>query len=242
MKTQEHRNPQALIGSSRPLTTLTLLAGLLFGLAVSGLAADRNDLDQRIRKLTDEFEAMRANPGKRISPELLQQAQGIILLDGTRAGLLFAYQHAGGIAMVKDPHTGQWGPVSFVGANEASQGLQIGGVHSFTVILIMSADASWTLANPVIKLGSEVSGTAGNATGRTEGAISSLEQTSMAYSDLHGLYAGAAIKGGSIWPDTGANLAYYGLPLSAKGILFDGKVKATAAAEELAQKISEASK
>src|SRR5258707_1254175 len=74
MKTQEHRNPQALIGSSRPLTTLTLLAGLLFGLAVSGLAADRNDLDQRIRKLTDKFEAMQANPGKRISHKLLQQS------------------------------------------------------------------------------------------------------------------------------------------------------------------------
>ena len=60
--------------------------------------------------------------------------------------------------------------------------------------------------------------------------------------DRHGLYAGAAIKGGSIWPDTDANLAYYGLPLSAKEILFDRKVKPTAAGEELAQRITESSK
>jgi lipid-binding SYLF domain-containing protein len=86
--------------------------------------------------LTDKFEALQAKPDKCIPPELLQQAHGMILLDGTRAGLLFAYQHAGGIAMVKDPHTEQWSPVSFVGANEVSQGLQIGGVHSFRVILI----------------------------------------------------------------------------------------------------------
>ena len=242
MKTQEHRNPQALIGSSRPLTTLTLLAGLLFGLAVSGLAADRNDLDQRIRKLTDKFEALQAKPDKRISPELLQQAQGIILLDGTRAGLLFAYQHAGGVALVKDSRTGEWGPASFLGANEVSNGLQIGGVRSLTVIVITNADAAWALVGPVTKFGGEASGTAGNSTGRTEGAISSLEQPTMVYSDRHGFYAGAAAKAGSIWPDTEANRAYYGLPLSAKELLFDGKVKPTAAGEELAQRITESSK
>ena len=242
MKTQKQRNTQALIGSSRPFATLPLLAGLLFGLAVSGLAADRNDLDQRIRKLTDKFEALQAKPDKHIPPELLQQAHGMILLDGTRAGLLFAYQHAGGIAMVKDPHTEQWSPVSFVGANEVSQGLQIGGVHSFRVILIMNVDATWTLANPVIKVGGEASGAAGNATGGTEAVISPVEQPATVYSDSRGLYAGAAIKGGSIWPDTDANLAYYGQPLSAKEILFDAKVKPTAAALELAQKITESCK
>jgi len=110
VKTQKQRNT----GSSRAFTTLPLLAGLIFGLAVSGLAADRNDLDQRIRNLADRFEAMQAKPGKGISPEVLRKAQGIILLDGTRAGLLFAYQHASGVAMVKDPRTGQWSPPSFL--------------------------------------------------------------------------------------------------------------------------------
>src|SRR6267154_4776103 len=133
LKTQKQRNPQALIGSNRHFSTLALLAGLLFGLAVSGLAADRNVLDQRIRNLADRFEAVQANPGKRISPEVLRKAQGIILLDGTRAGFLFAYEHASGVAMVKDSRTGEWGPASFLGANEASQGLQIGGVRSLTV-------------------------------------------------------------------------------------------------------------
>ena len=71
---------------------------------------------------------------------------------------------------------------------------------------------------------------------------SAVEQPATVYSDSRGLYAGAAIKGGSIWPDTDANLAYYGQPLSAKEILFDAKVKPTAAAEELAQKITESCK
>src|SRR5882757_2191888 len=118
MKTHKNQNPKSLISSSRPITTLPLCLFLLFlGLSVSGLAAEREDLDQRIHTLTDKFEAMQAKPDKRISPEILRKAQGIILLDGTRAGFLFAYQHAGGVAMVKDSRTGEWGPASFVGAN-----------------------------------------------------------------------------------------------------------------------------
>src|SRR6266481_4618926 len=183
MKTQKQRNTQALIGSSRPFTTLPLLAGLLFGLAVTGLAADRNDLDQRIRKLTAKFEAMQTKPGTAIPPESLRKAQGIILLDGTRAGLLFAYQHASGVVMVKDSRTGEWGPALFVGANEASQGLLIGGERTLTVILITNADATFALVGPVIKFGSEASGTAGNATGRAEGVISPVEQPATVYSD-----------------------------------------------------------
>jgi len=243
MKTHKIRNTQNPIGSRSPFRKETLLAGLLFlGLAASGLGAERDNLDQRIRNLSDRFEAMQAKPGKAIPPEVLRKAQGIILLDGTRAGFLFAYQHAGGVALVKDSRTGEWGPASFLGANEVSNGLQIGGVRSLTVIVITNADAAWALVGPVTKFGGEASGTAGNATGRTEGAISSLEQLARVYSDRHGFYAGAAAKAGSIWPDTETNLAYDGLPLSAKEILFDGKVKPTAAGEELAQRITESSK
>jgi lipid-binding SYLF domain-containing protein len=243
MKTHKNQNSQNLIESSRPFTTLPLLSCLLLlGLAASGLGAERDNLDQRIRNLSDRFEAMQAKPGKRISPEILRKAQGIILLDGTKAGLLFAYQHAGGVAMVKDSRTGEWGSASFLGANEASQGLQIGGERSLTVIVITKPDATWALVGPVTKFGGEASGTAGTATGKAEGVISPLEEPATVYSDSRGLFAGAAIKGGTIWPDTDANLAYYGLPLSAKEILFDGKVKPTAAAEELAKRISESSK
>ncbi len=243
MKTHKNQDSQNPIQSSRPFTTVPLLSCLLYlGLAVSGLAAERDNLDQRIRNLAARFEAMQAKPAKRISPEVLRNAQGIILLDGTKAGLLFAYQHAGGVAMVKDSPTGEWGPALFLGANEASQGLLIGGERSLTVILITNADATFALVGPVIKFGSEASGTAGNATGRAEGVILPVEQPATVYSDSRGLYAGAAIKGGSIWPDTDANLAYYGRPLSAKEILFDAKVKPTAAMEELAQKISKSCK
>src|SRR5437879_7704450 len=198
MKTHKIQNTQNPVGLRSPFRKETLLAGLLFlGLAASGLGAERDNLDQRIRNLSERFEAMQAKPGKAISPEVLRKAQGIILLDGTRAGFLFAYQHAGGVAMVKDSRTGEWGAASFVGANEASQGLLVGGERSLTVIVITNADAAFALAGPVIKFGGEASSTAGNAAGRSEGIISAVEQPAMVYNDSRGLYAGAAIKGGA---------------------------------------------
>src|SRR5438445_665980 len=106
MKTHKNHNAQSLIRSMSRLTMLPLLYGLLsLGLAVSGMAAERENLDQRIRQLTHKFEAMQDKPDKAIPSELLRKAQGIVLLDGTKAGLLSAYQHAGGVAMVKNSQT-----------------------------------------------------------------------------------------------------------------------------------------
>jgi len=62
MKTHKRQNSQGLTGSSSLFRTLSLLACLLFqGLAGSGLAAERDNLDHRIRNLADRFEAMQAN-------------------------------------------------------------------------------------------------------------------------------------------------------------------------------------
>ena len=220
-----------------------LTAGLVFlGFALSTFAVDRADLDYRLRKFAIKFETMQAKVDKRIPPENLRKAQGIVMLDRTKAGFLFAYQGGGGVAMVKDPRTEQWSPSAFLSAAEASLGLQIGGQQTFIVILLMNSNAVRILTEPTFKFGGEASGTAGNASGGTEGTFSSVEQLVMVYSDTAGLYGGAAIKGETISPDTDANLAYYAEPLTAKEILFDNKVKPTEAAAELAQRIAKASR
>jgi lipid-binding SYLF domain-containing protein len=220
-----------------------VLACLLFAsLAASALAVDKADLDNRLRKLSFNFDNLQAKPDKRIPAETLRKAQGIILLDRTKAGLIFAYQGGSGAAMVKDPKSGQWSPVTFLSASEASLGFLVGGQHSFVVILLMSTNATQMLTEPSFKFGGEASGTAGNSSGGHEGAVNSTEQLTLIYTDTSGLYGGAAVKGGSLSPDTEADTAYYGQFLSAKEILFDHKVKPTEAATQLARKITEYTK
>ena len=80
------------------------------GAVLPARAVDQADLDKRIRTLTTKFEEMQAKPDKRIPAENLRKAQGIILLDRTKAGFIFAYQGGGGLAMVKDAKSGQLEP------------------------------------------------------------------------------------------------------------------------------------
>jgi len=221
-----------------------LITGLLLlGLAGSAGAIGKADLDQRIRMLTAKFQEMQAKPDKRIPAENLRKAKGVILLDRTKAGFIFAYQGGGGLAMVKDAKTGGWSPPVFLSANQASLGFQIGGKQSFVVILLMNTNATRMLTEPTYDFGGEASGTAGNSSGKAEGTIpSDYEPFIIVYTDATGLYGGAAIKGGALAPDADADVAYYGDSLTPKEILFDRKGKPTEAATTLAEKLTQASK
>jgi SH3 domain-containing YSC84-like protein 1 len=216
---------------------------LLLGLAAPARAIDKPALDKRIRMLTVKFDELQAKPDKRIPAENLRKALGVILLDRTKAGFIFAYQGGAGLAMVKDAKSGLWSPPAFLSANEGSLGFQIGGQQSFVVILLMNTNAIRALAESNFNFGGEASGTAGNSTGKAEGNLpSDSQQVILIYSDTAGLYGGASIKGGAISPDADANVAYYGQSLTPKEILFDRKVKPSDTAAALAQKLTQASK
>ena len=145
---------------------LLITGGLLLGLGVSALALDKAELDERIRTLTAKFELMQAKPDKCIPAGNLHKALGIILLDRTKAGFVFAYEGGSGLCMIKDAKSGRWSPPAFLSANEASVGFQIGGKQSFVVVLLMNTNATRALTDSIINFGGEASGTAGNSSGQ----------------------------------------------------------------------------
>jgi lipid-binding SYLF domain-containing protein len=213
---------------------------MLFGFTAAALAADKAQLDNRLHKLVAKFERMQEKPDKRIPAENLRRAQGLILLDCTKAGFMFAFQGGGGVAMVREPKSGQWGPVTFIGANEASLGFQIGGQQSFLVILLMNTNVTRMLTEANFEFGAEARGTAADASAGVEGTIASPEKASvLVYGDRSGLFGGAAIKGGVLSPDLEDNTIYYSRGLTANDILFGNAVKPTEAAAELARKITQ---
>ncbi|HKS38281.1 MAG TPA: lipid-binding SYLF domain-containing protein, partial [Verrucomicrobiae bacterium] len=213
----------------------TIALGLtLLSFAGSALAVEKAELDNRIRTLTAKFEALQWKADKSIPAEHLRKAQGIVLLDRTKAGFVFAFQGGGGVALVKDPESERWSPAAFLGAHEASLGFQIGGEHSLFVILFMNTNATRLLIEPNIKFGGEARGTAGDSSTGAEGIASPTEPSVLVYAARKGLYGGAAIKGGAIVPDEEANRVYYGQFLGMNDILFEKKVRPTEAATELA--------
>ena len=216
---------------------------LLLGLAAPARAVDKANLDKLIRRITTKLETMQAKSDKRIPAENLRKAKGIILLDRTKGGFIFAFEGGGGVAMVKDAQSESWSAPAFMRANEASLGLQIGGQQSFVVILLMNTNATRALADSSINFGGEASGTAGNAAGKADGSVpTDTGQVVMVYSDSTGLYGGVSVKGGDLSPDVDANVAYYGQSLTPKEILFEQKVKPSDTATALAQQLTQFSK
>ncbi len=208
----------------------------------SAFALDTAELDNRIRTLTSKFEALQLKPDKSVPAEQLRRAQGIILLDRTKAGFIFAYQGGGGVALVRDVKSRQWSPAAFLAANEGSLGFQIGGEQNFCVILLMTTNATRVLTEPNFEFGGEARGTAGDTSSGVSGTVKEPEQPYVVYGVRKGLYGGAAIKGGAIAPDEEANRIYYGQSLTMRDILFDKKVPPSEAAQQLAAKLDGHSK
>ena len=213
-----------------------LLGLLLFGFVSPVWAVDRAELDDRVRMLTGKFEALQAQPDKRVPADVLRKAQGIILLDTTKAGFMFAFQGGNGVAMVKDKW-GNWSPVAFLNRNEGSFGFQAGGEQNFYVILLMNTNATRVLLKPAMDFGAEAQGTAGDTSAGAEGKIVSPFQSVLVYDEHNGFYGGVAFKNGALAPNENDNRVYYGQYVSMRDILFDKKLEATPAATNLAEKI-----
>src|SRR5262245_17536401 len=130
-----------------------ILALITLGLAGSTFGIDKAELNHRIRKLTAKLVVMQRRLDKSIPPETLKKAQGLSLIDRTKAGFIFAYQGGAGVALIKQPNSEQWSPAAFVAANEASLGLQLGGEQGFFVILLMNTNTTRWLTEGKIEFG-----------------------------------------------------------------------------------------
>ncbi len=210
-------------------------------IASGAFADDKAGLDNRIRKLTGKFQSLQAKPDKAIPAETLKQARGIVLLDRTKAGFIFAFQGGGGLAMVRDVKSGKWSAPAFLSAAEASLGFQVGGQQSFVVILLMNTNSTRFLTDGDIEFGGEARGTAGNSTAGAEGNINPAPSV-LVYDDRKGLYGGAALKGGAVSSDEDANTAYYEQYVTLEDILFKNKFKPGEAAQQLIDAIEKPGK
>jgi lipid-binding SYLF domain-containing protein len=220
-----------------------LVSILLAGLAGSALAGDKKEeLDDRIRSLTAKLETLQEKADKRVPADSLRKAQGIILLDRTKAGFMFAFQGGGGVAIVRNPQTQQWGPAAFLSAREASIGFQVGGEKDFCVILLMTTNATRLLTEPNYDVGGEAQGTAGNQSAGVGSGGPYGGPAMLVYDDRQGLFGGAAFKGGDISPDDEHNRIYYGQYVSMADVIFHKKVNPTEPAVELAAKLDDYSK
>ena len=221
---------------------MLLVAVLASSLALPALATSKNKLDARVRDFTDYFESMEKDPANAVPADILQKAQGLVIMRSYKAGFIIGVEGSGGVAIVKDKTTGKWGPVGFVKSGEGSFGFQAGGQRSDMVLVLMNSTGVKVLTDPNFKIGADVSATVGPKSGGGQANFETDKTPVLVYSDKKGAYGGASLQTGAIFPDSGDNEDYYDKKLTMTEILLDGKVQPTEAATLLAGKIDEYAK
>jgi lipid-binding SYLF domain-containing protein len=221
----------------------TLMLGLiLLGFAGGALAVDSAELDTRIQNLTSLFQVMQGKPELAVPPEVLRDAKGLVLLDVTKAGFGFAYQHGAGVAMVRDAASGKWSAPGFIEANTASIGPQAGGQQVFLVIVFKTTNSVYALTQPNFAPGGEAGVTAGYKGAGVQGSAARTARDVEYYADRNGFFGGADFKFGGISPDDNANTIYYEKSVTMSDILFSHSVSRSPAAQDLTKTIEESAK
>ncbi len=227
------------MNSSAKTSVLTFLI-VLFGAGVTPASAqliqpNRDRLDEKIEKAMERLDDIQRNPETRISPSVLEDALGIIIIQQFKAGIGIGAQGGGGVALVRDRRNGHWSPPAFVANAEGSYGWQIGAQNANTVFCIMHEEGMKILREGGVKFGLDVRATAGPRSAGGEAAVANVQSPILVYSDREGLFAGVAIEGGGILPAQKKNVAYYGL--SMQEVLFTPKAKLSQTGADLIRKI-----
>lgn len=211
------------ISKAAKLSVLSFISIVLLALPLS--AAKKSKLDQRMMRMTLDFESIMNDSQTRIPSAILNGAKGIIILRQFKVGLGLGVKAGGGIAMVRDKKTGKWSAPSFMKTGEGSWGLQIGAHNIVHVFLLMNQDGMKVLTSPKFRIGVDASATAGPADTGIEAKIGAGTPIYV-YSNSSGLYAGASFEGGFILPNNKSNADYYyNSSLMMNDILFGNEVE-----------------
>lgn len=151
---------------------------------------------------------------RRIPVSVLNHAQCVVILPhqiNIGAGLLpVGYQYGTGVSFCRGKY-GIFDEGHFVKLEGASYGPQIGLEHSEQVLLFTNRSAVDHMEHASIKLGADVSVSVGNV-GRDAQVDTNINlgDRVIAYSHSKGVYAGAALRGGVLRPDTKMQQAFLG--------------------------------
>lgn len=200
------------------------------------VAASKNKLDARVRDLTDYFASVQQDSSKAVPAEILSKAEGLVIMRNYKAGFIVGVSGGHGVALLKDKN-GTWGPVGFVKAGEGSFGFQAGAQRNDLILVLMNKDGVSVLTDPNLKLGVDVRATVGPKSAGDQANLRTDTTPVLVYGDTRGLFGGAAIETGGLFPDGSDNEEYYDQKLSMSDILTGGKVQPTPAAKSLAEKI-----
>jgi lipid-binding SYLF domain-containing protein len=192
---------------------------------------DKSALEKRLIRSQESFNNINIskNSGP-IPPQLVRQAQGILIFRQYGGGFFVGGKGGFGVAMARQ-RDGRWGPPAFLKSVDGSFGLQIGGQRIDMVLLFMNRQSLEVFQKGKFRIGVDLGAAAGPVGAKIEGKVGAPV---LVYANNAGLYIGAAFEGGVLVPDNIANDSLYDREgTSAGDILLRGSVSFPPEAEGL---------
>lgn len=209
------------------MKTLSLTLIFIFVLTSGVYAADIKDQTKTLRTAISVVEEMMNAPDDHIPKDLMARAKGIIIFPTMIKGaFIFGARYGKGVASVRSPKTGKWGPPAFHYTTGLSWGLQIGGEAVDLILLIMTERGMRGLLKDQFTLGGDAAISAGPVGRHAEAAADIMMQGEIySYSRSKGAFAGISLKGTVITADQDGNHDYYRKFVSPRDILLRGAIK-----------------
>jgi hypothetical protein len=107
------------------------------------------------------------------------------------------------------------------------------------ILVLMNSDGMKVLTDPNFKLGVDLTATIGPKSAGDQANFKTDSTPVLVYGDTRGLFGGAALQTGGVFPDGGDNEDYYGKKFTMAEILLGGKVELTEAAKLLGARIEQ---
>lgn len=209
---------------------LAIAASLL--MAASILPADTPA--ERLDKAAKVFANVMNGPDENIPQNLLNKADCVVVLPGLKkAAFIVGGEYGHGFVECRKQNGTGWGAPAAVKFEGGSVGWQIGGESADIVMLVMNRDGMDKLLKDKVTLGADASVAAGPV-GRTANANTDLKLNAeiLAWSRTKGAFAGIALNGASLRPDTSENARLYGRDMNTRDVVM-GNVTPPAAAHPL---------
>ena len=205
------------------LSALTLLFVFLFTSTASAWHTEKHEL---LNEAVEVLKEMQDAPDVSIPTKLLQKAKAIVVIPTLlKGGFMLGARYGEGVATVRNPYTGKWGPPSFITSAGASFGFQAGAQSIELVLLVMSERGIKGLLKDKFTLGGDIALVAGPVGRYAEAGADILMQGEIySYSRSKGLFGGVSLKGTVVQPNEDKNRSYYGTRMTADQILMSGKL------------------
>jgi lipid-binding SYLF domain-containing protein len=215
-------------------TYLPILA-IACTLSPLALAADREDKAiDRIDASADTVTALMHADDHGVPRDLLDKAKCVVVIPGMKkAGFIVGAKYGRGYAACHHPDGHGWSAPAAMRIEGGSFGFQIGGSEQDVLLLVMNDGGMKHILEDKFTLGGEATVSAGPIGRDAQAQTDAMMHAEMlSYSRSRGIFAGIALQGATLRPDTETNRELYGHDITNREIL-TGMVKAPAGAHKL---------